>query len=149
MEARGLGSVFRDWLVTILAVWAILIGTGIAVARWQPHLLAALLSFTVCVALLLAWARWTAPGRRTPLPVYMLAGLLYLILTTAIALVAPPELATGSLLWLAAGYSIGFQPEPAVHPTVENFIAPLLLNLFGPIVIMGLLRGIMRGDWRR
>ncbi len=149
MDAEERPSRLVAALLTIIAVWAILIGTGMAFARWQPHLLAALLSFAVCVALLFAWARWTAPGRRTPVPVFMLSGLLYLILIGVIALAVPPELATGPLNWLAAGLTIGFHPDFAIHPTVQNFIAPLLLNLFGPIVVMGLLRGIVRGDWRR
>lgn len=148
MEARGLASMIRDGLVTILAVWAILILTGMAFARWQPALPAAILSFTVCTGLLFAWARWAGPGHRTPLPVFMLAGFLYILLTVTLAL-SLPTAATDATLWVAAGFSIGFQPGHNGHPSVETFIVPMLLNLFGPIVTMGLLRGIVRGDWRR
>lgn len=145
MDGAAIRSRLTDGLVTILAVWAILIGTGMAFGRWQPHIVTALVSFMACAALLFAWGRWTAPGRRMPLPVYLLAGLLYILLTVVLALAVPIG-AVDVALWLSAGFAIGFQVAGGPDAPLEYYLLPMVLNLFGPILVMGLLRNLARRD---
>ena len=148
MDEETLGSKVRDALFTVPVVWLILILAGMAGARLQPSLGGAALSVSVCVGLLLAWAHWTGPGRRTAFPVYLLAGLLYPILTMALLLSVPTQ-ASESVHWLFAGMTIGWQVEGGPDAPFEYYLVPLVLNLFGPILLVGLIRSWLRGDWSR
>jgi hypothetical protein len=140
MDGETLGSKVRDALVTIPAIWVILILAGLSGAKLQPGLPGAALSLAVCVGLLFAWGHWTGPGRRTALPVYLLAGLLYPALAVAFVLALPTELSMGALDWVAAGMAVGFQPASGPDAPGEFYLLPIALNLFGPILAMGLLR---------
>lgn len=146
MNGETFGLKLRDALLTIPAVWLILILAGMSGARLQPSLAGAALSVAVCVGLLLAWGHWAGPGRRTALPVYLLAGLLYPILSMALLLSVPTQ-ATESVQWLFAGMALGYQPGGGPDTPLEYSIIPMLLNLFGPILLMGLLRSLVRRDW--
>ena len=146
MEERNWRSKLRDALVTIPAVWLILILAGASCVRLQPSAAGAVLSIAVCIILLFSYAHWSGPGRRTPFPVYLLAGLLYPILSALLLLTIP----TGwydSVDWLTAGMVIGYQLEGAPETPPGHYILPMLGNLFGPILVVGLLRGLVR--WRR
>jgi hypothetical protein len=134
----------RDALVTILGVWAALILAAFAGLRLQPGLAGATVSVGVFLILLFAWGHWTGPGRRTHLGVYLAAGLLYWVLCTTLFLLAPATLMDGPLSWLAVGTTIGYQYAGGPHAPLGYYIVPMVLNLFGPILIMGLLRRWLR-----
>ena len=136
-------SKLRDALITIPAVWMILILAGLSCARLQPAITGAVLSAAVCVILLFAYAHWSGPGRRTAFPVFLLAGLLYPILSTLLLLGIPTEM-FDSVQWLTAGMAIGWQPEGGPETAPGYYILPMLLNLFGPILAMGLIRSLTR-----
>lgn len=146
MDEQERPSKLRDALVTILGVWGILIATGLIFTRLQPSPIAATASLAACVGLLYSWSRWLGPGRRTHLAIYLLAGVLYLVLVTVLMLSVPSEWATGPLLWLGAGLTIGFQPQGGPHTPLEFYIIPFLFNLFGPILVMGFLRLLSNRD---
>lgn len=140
MEARGLASMLMDGLVTILAVWLSFILAGLACDWLQPSLAGAALSVALCVGLLFAYARWTGPGRRTVLPVYLLGSLLYPLASVTLMIVLPPTLVLGPLQWLSAGLVVGLQPGGGPDAPGEIYVLPMLLNLFVPVLIMSLLR---------
>lgn len=139
-------SRLRDALATISTVWLILILAGIF-ARMQPGTAGAILSLAVYIILLSTYAIWSGPGRRTAFPVYLLAGLLYPILTVVLLLGVSDD-TLGSLQWLTAGMDLGYQPVPEPHTPVEAFLVPMILNLFGPILIVGGLRVLVGRDRR-
>jgi hypothetical protein len=141
-------SKLADALTTIPVVWLSLIVAGLSGGWLQPSIAGALVSVVVCIGLLFAWGNWTGPGRRTTLPIFLLAGLLYLALAMALLLSAHPELYTEATTWLCAGLTVGFMPSGGADTPLEYYIFPMLLNLFGPIVVMGTLRAWMRGDFR-
>jgi hypothetical protein len=143
-EARG--SKLGDALVTIPAVWLILILAGLSGGWLQPSIGGAMVSVGVCIGLLFAWGRWTGPGRRTVLGVYLLAGLLYFILVLALVLSTHPDLIGDGISLFSAGLGIGFMPTGGPDMPGEYYFFPLLLNLFGPILAMGALRIWARGD---
>lgn len=112
-------------------------------ARLQPGMAGAILSAAVCVILLFAYAHWSGPGRRTAFPYYLLAGLLYPILATLLLLGIPTEM-FDSVQWLTAGMAIGFQPEGGPETPPGYYVLPMVANLFGPILVMGLIRSLTR-----
>lgn len=146
MDERTWPSKLLDALATLLAVWLCLIIAGLTGARLQPGMLGAALSLAVCIGLLSAWGCWTGPGRRTPLFVYLIAGLFYPVLTTALILIVPTELALGPLSWIVAGMAVGFQSGGGPDAPAQIYIVPMVMNLFGPILAMGLLRHWVRAD---
>jgi hypothetical protein len=139
MEGEERPSKLGDALLTIPAVWLILILAGLSCARLQPAAIGAMLSVAACVVLLFIYGHWTGPGRRTAFPVYLLAGLLYPILSTLLVLSVSPG-AFDSLQWLTAGMVIGYQPGGGPDAPFEYYLVPMLVNLFGPILAMGALR---------
>ena len=148
MDEEKRPSALRDALLTILAVWAALILAGFAGVRLQPSIAGASVSLAVYLVLLFAWGLWAAPGRRTHLAVHLLAGLLYWLLCIALFLAMPTAMMMGSLQWISVGTTVGYLPEGNMH-NLGSYLVPMMLNQFGPIVLMGLLRGWMRGDWAR
>lgn len=146
MHEETHGSKLKDALITMLAVWLCLIAAGLAGARWQPGPVGAVISITVCVGLLYAWGQWSGPGRRTALLIYLLAGLLYPVLTIVALLALPTALVMGQLDWFAAGMAVGYQPHGGADTSLEFYIVPMVLNLIGPILAMGTLRAWRRGD---
>jgi hypothetical protein len=143
-EARG--SKLRDALITIPAVWMILIGTGYAFSWLQPGIIGALLSLVTYTALLFAWGHWTDPGRRSGLSIYLLAGLLYLALMMALLFNVHPDLIGTAISLFGAGLAIGFQLVGGPDAPGEYYFLPMLFNLFGPILVMGLLRHLALRD---
>ena len=129
-------------------MWLCLILAGLACARLQPGPLGTILSVAVCVILLFAWGHWTGPGRRTGLPVFLLAGFLYPILGTALVLTLPMDLAMGKLQWLGAGLLVGYQPGGGAGTPPLFYILPMLANLLVPILFMGALRAQVRATTR-
>ena len=132
-------SKLRDALVTIPAVWLILILAGLSCANLQPGTAGAILSVAICIVLLFSYAHWSGPGQRTAFPVYLLAGLLYPILSTLLLLSIPTGL-FDSVDWLSAGMVIGYQPEGGPETPPGYYVLPMVANLFGPIVAVGVLR---------
>jgi hypothetical protein len=146
MDATALRARLRDALVTIPAVWTILIGTGFTFSWLQPGMIGALLSLVTYTGLLFAWGQWTGPGRRTVVGVYLLAGLLYLALMTALLFTVHPDLIGQALSLFGAGLAIGFQMAGGPDTPGEYYFIPMLFNLFGPILVMGLMRHLARRD---
>ena len=146
MDAAPLKARLRDALVTIPAVWVILIGTGFAFSWLQPGMIGALLSLVTYTGLLFAWGQWTGPGRSTVIGVYLLAGLLYLALMMALLFSVHPDLIGDALSLFGAGLAIGFLPAGGADTPGEYYFIPMLFNLFGPILVMGLMRHLARRD---
>ena len=147
MDANGWRAKLRDALLTVPAVWLCLILAGLSAVRLQPGTFGTILSVAVCVILLFAWGHWTGPGRRTAFPVYLLAGLLYPILTTLLLLTVSTE-AFDSVQWLTAGMVVGYQPGGGPETPPGYYVLPMLVNLFGPILFMGALRQAVRATTR-
>ena len=148
MDANGWGSKLRDALLTVPAVWLCFILAGFSVVRLQPGTIGTILSVAICVVLLFAWGYWTGPGRRTALPVFLLASLLYPIFCTAVLLTLPLDLTMGPLQWLGVGMLVGYQPGGGADTPIEFYIIPMLVNMLIPIAFMGVLREQVRATRR-
>jgi hypothetical protein len=146
MEEETRGSKLRSALVTIFAVWVILILAGLSGAGLQPSIGGGTISIAVCIGLLFAWGQWTAPGRRTILGVYLLAGLLYPVMLLTLLFTASSPSDLRPYAWLGAGLNVGFQPHGGADTPFEFYVVPMVLNLIGPILVMGTLRAWLRGD---
>jgi len=140
MDRESFGSKLRAALLTILAVWAALILAGLAGLRLQPSMAGALISLAVYLALLVAWGVYSRAGRRIGLAVYLLAMLLYWLASTALFILMPVSMMTGWLDWLGVGMTVGLQSSGGPDTPGMFYLVPMVANLFGPILIMAVLR---------
>jgi hypothetical protein len=134
-------------------VWLIIIGAGIVGMALPQSLTGSALSLSVYGSLLFVFFRFTAIGRRAGLITCLAAGLLYIPACFALFILSGGWMvpADATLPWLdllTSGGSIGFMPEANAHQPLETLLIPVVLNLLGPIIVVGTLRAWARGYFK-
>ena len=147
MDRDGARSKLRDLLMTCGAVWLALAIAGISIGWLRASMLATAISFTVYVLLLGLFSFGTGPGRRAPLSVYLIAGILYPIVAIALLIMLvslePPEPFLELISFAGAGLRVGFEPVGGPDTPIEFYLPLWTLNLLGPIVILIVARDLL------
>lgn len=140
MDEYAAHSHLRDRVTTIAAVWLALAVAGMSIAWLSDSLPAAAISLGVYILLLALYAFVTGPGRRTPLPAYLIGGILYPVMAVALLLLLvslePPEPVFDIISMIGAGLNVGFGPSAGPDAPIEFYLPYWALNLLVPIIIV-------------
>ena len=126
--------------MTCGAVWLALAIAGISIGWLRASLLATAISFTVYVLLLGLYSFGTGPGRRAPLSVYLIAGILYPVVAIALLILLvsleTPDAVLNLFSIAGAGLRVGFEQAGGPDTPLEFYVPLWGLNLLAPIVIV-------------